>query len=352
MVKHRQSRGGGYSTQVNNMISPGYATYQQYEGTGKDCAGDVTRPGFMGTFSSRGLPGLSGGRRSQRQRRSQGGTQLQVANFEDMPMPPPPPMASPPTMPEMPTTMPMVSAPGVSDKPMQMGGRYEINPGSLIAGSSIGMSGPAPFGRIACEAGTTNELNPNMELQMATTAIRGGKRGSKRRGSKRRGSKRRKTRGGALTGAPVSFSGSSNFPVVRVGAADSMAYNAPSAGYRNDFEALPSGGAVPGLTLQVPYAAQGSNPACGMTGGSKRYKKRGGASNPADYASPYSALSMDQVVNRSEFDGSTKGLPVKYGGSRRRSNKRSSRRSSKRSSKKQCGRKQCFTSKLKRFFHL
>jgi hypothetical protein len=126
-----------------------------------------------------------------------------------------------------------------------------------------------------------------------------------------------------------------------------MRYNAPNAGYTNTFEALPAGGAVPGFTVQTPYAPVVPNPACGMKGGSTRSSKRGGskrggskrrgskrsnkskrcgsrrtkyrvrfggAMNHSDNASPYSELSMDQVMNRSDFDGSKAGLPVKYGG--------------------------------------
>jgi hypothetical protein len=140
-----------------------------------------------------------------------------------------------------------------------------------------------------------------MELQMATTAVKGGA-----------------------------------FPVVNVGAADSMRYNAPTAGYRNDFEPLPAGGAVPGLMLQTPYDARSGNMACATTGGKRRSRHNrrnqrnqrnqrsqrvrfGGSHNLADRAAPYSQMQMEQVMNRQAFDGSNKGLPVKYGGSHKRS---------------------------------
>lgn len=269
MPKQRRSNGGGWSSGPD-YVSAGNLINQQYSGVGKDCAGDVVRPGFITSYSGKGLPGLSGGSRRRRVK----------------------------------------------------GGRYEMTPGPLIANSAIGMSGPASFSRIPCESSTTNSLNSG--LYRATTAVGG----------------RRKTRGGA------------NFPVVNVGAADSMRYNAPNAGYTNTFEALPAGGAVPGFTVQTPYAPISTNPACGMKGGSKRRnrskrrgskrcgskrrgskrsgskrnnksKRRGsrrtkyhvrfgGAMNHSDNASPYSALSMDQVMNRSDFDGSKSGLPVKY----------------------------------------
>lgn len=264
MPKQHKSRGGGFSTGPD-MVSPGNAIYHQYEGSGMDCAGTPMRPGFIDSYSSKGLPGLSGGRRK---RHTHGGTQLQMA----------------PVM-ESFSSHPPMHSPNLAVK--QTGGRYEVNPGPIIAGSAIGMSGPSPFQRIACETGTYNELNGNREVQVATTAIpiKGGKRGSKRRGSKRhsgkrcgskRRSKRRYSGGSALGYAPVSAA-----QTVSAGDAGSMAYYAPTAGYRNDFEALPSGGAVPGLTLQIPYDARAGNPACGMSGGKRRvrfsrYSKKGG----------------------------------------------------------------------------
>jgi len=152
----------------------------------------------------------------------------------------------------------------ISGMPGMKGGRYEMNPGALLSnGSDIGMSGPASHHSIACERGSTNSLN---------------------------------MRGGAhLAGAPVA-----------VGAADSMRYNAPTAGYGHGFQTLP-GSAVGGLMLNVPYDARGYNPACSKTGGG----------NVADSAAPYSALQAGQLTGRGGFDGSKGGLPVKYGGKRR-----------------------------------
>jgi len=242
------------------------------------------------------------------------------------------------------------SAHGVPPQPVQQpaqkGGRYEINPGPLVAGSDIGMSGVPAFSRIACEAGTTNSLNPSMVLATTAIPIKGGRR-AKTRDKRTRGKRVRgkRVRGGSQP-APVSFASSSNFPVVSVGAADSMRYNAPTAGYRNDFEALPAGGAVPGLTIQTPVDSRAGNLACSTTGGSRKH--RGGNifhSQPASYAS----LSVDQVMDRSDFDGTTKGLPVKYGG----------RWTKKRQTKKHGGKrkgsrrgKYCLTGKIRRFFGL
>jgi hypothetical protein len=112
---------------------------------------------------------------------------------------------------------------------VQRGGRYEMTMGPLVAGSAIGMSGPSMAHRIPCEQSTMNPLNQ---------------------------------RGGA-------------FPAVQVGAADMMRYEAQNAGYSNQMVPFPSGGAIPGMMTQVPYAAGSMNRACLTTGGkrSKRNKR-------------------------------------------------------------------------------
>lgn len=120
-----------------------------------------------------------------------------------------------------------------------------------------------------------------------------------------RGGRRRRTRGGALTGSEVS----SAFPVVHVGAADSMRYYAPNAGYRNDFTTFSGQSAVPGFTVQTPYAAGAFNQACLKTGGSRRRRKGGAALVGA-------SLQYGPITTKSDFDG--RELPVKYGGTRRR----------------------------------
>jgi hypothetical protein len=162
-------------------------------------------------------------------------------------------------------------------------------------------------------------------------------------------------RGGAeLMGAPTSVGSSgfssANFPVVRVGDADSMRYYAPTAGYRNDFMTFRAPSAVPGLTIQTPYDARAFNQACIKTGGGKRRKhhtrrkrthrkrthRRGGAAGHsigqtghpiAEDAGEFSKITIDQVQDRFDFDGSHQGLPVKFGGHQRSSSKKSAKRS-------------------------
>ena len=160
------------------------------------------------------------------------------------------------------------SAPGVPPQQVviQKGGRYESNPGALLGGdSAIGMNSYSSVSPIACERGSTNSLNMH---------------------------------GGGVT----------------VGAADSMRYNAPTAGYGHGFETLP-GSAVGGLMINTPYDARAFNSACTKTGGG----------SVADGASPYASLQVDQIAGRSAFDGSTGLLPMKYGGKRRTRHKHSRR---------------------------
>jgi hypothetical protein len=154
-------------------------------------------------------------------------------------------------------------------------------------------------------------------------------------------------RGGAeLTGAPTNVGSSgfsaANFPVVRVGDADSMRYYAPTAGYRNDFMTFRAPSAVPGLTIQTPYDARAFNQACIKTGGGKRStrrkrstKRKGGAAGHsigqmghpvAEDAGEFSKITIDQVQDRFDFDQSHQGLPVKFGGRRKKSAKKSHRK--------------------------
>ena len=144
------------------------------------------------------------------------------------------------------------------------GGRYEVNPGAYLPSNAIGASAPSYAHSIPCES---------------TRSMQGG-----------------------MNPAPYESSGSSaNFPAVQVGASDSMRYEAPNAGYTNDFTTFRAG-AVPGFTIQTPYNAGSFNQACLKTGGN---------------LSPTLPLQMSQVGNRSAFDGTNGGLPVKFGGSRR-----------------------------------
>ena len=162
------------------------------------------------------------------------------------------------------------------------GGRYGMNPGAgpLNPINGVGTT-PGSFSHVPCEAARTNPLNPTMITKG----------------------------GGSVPGG--SFPGGS-FPVVQVGSADAMRYNAPTAGYRNDFTG--------GLMIQTPYDARAFNQACIKTGGSRR-KRSGGANvalNVALNAGTITPLKISDIGTRSDFDGSSRGLPVKFGGRRRK----------------------------------
>jgi len=277
-------------------VSAGNPVYQAYSGAGKDCASNsFERPGFISNYTGRGVPGMSGGSR----RKSRGGYVPAVA---------PLPGYFPDTTGVGGTVAhPGPSAPGVpahaavSPNPntpadvgvKQTGGRYESNVGSpLDPVHAIGMSGYAPISSIDCERGTSNPLNPNPAgIQQLTTLPQ---------------------RGGA---AP---------PTVAVGAADSMRIYAPTAGYSHGFQTFngPSS-AVGGLMLNTPYDARAFNQACNKTGG--------GA--VADGAAAYSSLDAKDITGRGGFDGSKGLLPMKYGGTRRKSRKQRKQRKSRKERK-------------------
>ena len=325
-----RSRGGGYGDGPA-YVAPGYLVHTPYIGPGKDCTGDpqsIGRPGYISNYNPYGLPGLKGGKRFRR-KRLRGGTKLYPASTDSFSVADP--ITNPNTGPVSGGLTPKpgyfpdttgvggtVSAPGVPPQQAQQpaqpqkGGRYGFFPGlgPLNPSNGVGIS-PAPFGRIPCESGTTNPLNLNPNgIQSMTTAplmppyVRGGSRRQSRTRSRRR------SRGGS------NLASVSNFPVVHVGAADSMRYYAPTAGYRNDFTTFQAPSAVPGLTIQTPYDARSFNQAC-IKGGSRKAKK-GGACPVAFGAGEFSQLKMGELMNRSDFDGSNRGLPVKCGGSRRR----------------------------------
>ena len=228
----RRTRGGGWS--MGGMITPGSYEYTKYAGAGMDCAGSPVRPGFLQHVSGAGLPyRASGGKRDGRShkarrsgkrsarhhsarrlrsRKSRGGANS-AFEYDNLIM----------------RSTPGTPAGAHTASQVQRGGRYEMTMGPLVAGSDIGMRGMGMAHSIRCEGGAPNSLNQ---------------------------------RGGA-------------FPAVQVGAADMMRYEAQNAGYSNQMVPFPSGGAIPGMMTQVPYAAGSMNRACLTTGGkrSKRNKR-------------------------------------------------------------------------------
>lgn len=167
--------------------------------------------------------------------------------------------------------------------------RYKATHGGAYASTfqelspnGVGMSSYTTIGSIPCERGTTNSLNPNPNgIQSMTTLP--------------------KMSGGALNPAPVT-----------VGAVDSMRYYAPNAGYTNNPVVLPPGGASPGFMAQIGYPAGQFNRACLTTGGGL---------SVANSAGTFTKVTTAEIGNRSDFDGTTGGLPVKFGGRRRKTRK-------------------------------
>jgi hypothetical protein len=319
--KHYVKRGGGWSDGPDYILkAPGNLIHHPYTGIGKDCTGnpESIRPGEV-TVVPKGLPGLSGGKRHILRKKKKGG-KLVVA---DMDLPPisqsitPPPtwmanpsgtggsIAHPNPMPNVVMSMPGVPTSKVS---VMAGGRYGFFPelGPLNPNNGVGIA-PAPFGRIPCETGTYNPLNPNPNnVQGLSTA--------------------------PLQPPYVTMKGGAQFPVVTVGAVDSMRYEAPTAGYRNDFQTFSAPSPVPGLMIQTPYDAKAFNPACIKTGGGSR-KKRGGAAPIGFDAGRFTPLTMGEVTTRKDFDGSNGLLPVKWGGKRKTKKSRKHKKSHKKSKK-------------------
>ena len=346
-LRRRRANGGGWSDLIPGpfkeiAVSPGYQVHFPFTGPGKDCTGNPhsIRPGHISDYKPMGLPGLSGGKR--RNRKSRGGAAMPtpalpgpvtnpnlppvsasvtpkpgdfpatqgvagtVAKPDVVMSMPGVPVMGQPLMPKMPIAELSHSADASNlAAPKQSGGRYGFFPemGPLNPVNGVGVS-PAPFGRIPCEVGTYNPLNPNPDgIQTMSTApltppfVSG------------------KLAGGGLPAGTGLAASSANFPTVQVGQADSMRYYAPTAGYRNDFMTFRAPSPVPGLTIQTPYDAKAFNQACIKTGGSRK-NSRGGAMPVALNAGTFTPVRMDEIWTRKDFDGSDKLLPVKFGGKR------------------------------------
>lgn len=74
----RRTRGAGYGIMPGNMIVPGIASVMKYTGIGVDTPAMPTRP------LHQGLPGLSGGSRFKRNKRTRGGVNYGFPKSVDM----------------------------------------------------------------------------------------------------------------------------------------------------------------------------------------------------------------------------------------------------------------------------
>lgn len=310
----RRSNGGGWSDGQGGYINAGNLVHVPYQGPGKDCAGVPVRPGYLNNTQGTGLPGLGkmfGGNR--RHRKFNGGTSYGGNESISSPLTVSNSLTNKPG--DFPDTtgnggtvsQPNVvrSMPGVSTELLkQAGGRYGMFPemGPLNPSNGVGVS-PAPFGRIPCEIGSVNPLNPNPNnVQSLSTAP---------------------------NVPPYVTRGGSQIPEIRVGEADAMRIYMPTGGYGHKMEAFPPGSAVPGLMINTPYDARAFNQACLKTGGSRRRHRKGGYLPVGMSAGTFKNVQMGEVMNRSDFDGTNKGLPVKFGGSRRKGGRVTKRRSKK-----------------------
>lgn len=374
--KKRRSRvrGAGYMDGPDwikgapgNLIHNSYSGPQTNFSPMKDCTGNPMshRTGYIADYTPRGLPYGTSWKGGKRGRKRGGAAMPSPAPMADLgdytgrpvhssvqPLPNTFPnpggiagsvgdakvVASPPGNPP-PTGA--VMPPGASNQlvpPKQAGGRWTSLFGPLNEESGIGTT-PGQFGRIPCEAGTYNPLNPNPgNVQRLTTApltppyvtmpsmppmntMRG-------------------MRGGAdmnLAGAPIQLGSGAdfsraNFPVVDVGQADSMRYYAPTAGYGHDFQTFKAPSPVPALMLNTQYAARAFNPACIKTGGGHSRKNgknkrrfRGGDPVALD-AGSFRSLQPGEAGTRRDFDGSNKALPCQAAGSRKKKRSRTRRR--------------------------
>lgn len=208
-------RGGGWGFTGASSIpgTPGTVSNPQVFTAIGDCRAE--RPGYEIPLSSysaslKGLPGMSGGKRTRkskgRKTRKQRGGSLATTG--------------------------------------QRGGRYGFYPEGDVnpSGQAWWAGSYAPVQRIACEGTTQNPLNPTHTGSSAPPGA---------------ASPNYWMKGGAQTMAPATYG---------VGNVDSMYYYAPTAGYANTASTWKDSVGAP-VQIQVPFAARSMNQACLTTGG-------------------------------------------------------------------------------------
>jgi len=354
----RSHRGAGWSDNPSKWIegAPGYVVHQQFSGPGKDCTGNAAsiRPGHIGTFTPGGLPGYRGGKRG----RKRGGAALpSVATYDvgkpvydsitNLPKGFPEPTGMGGTVGQPGTESSgqygsVANVPGgqyggtsyapaggiipngakaANSTPLikQAGGRYGSEFFPLNPQNGVGLSSYTPTSSIPCERGTYNPLNPDPKgiQTMSTLPMRS-----------------EPIRGGAnLADSAMPYGGG-----VFVGASDSKAYYAPTAGYGHAFETYRAPSPVPGLMINTPYEARSFNQACIKTGGKRssrrssrnrrsNRRRRGGANGVAYQAGEYKSVTAGEIGSTKDFDNRIGvPLPAKIGGRRTHRKRKSHRR--------------------------
>jgi hypothetical protein len=199
---------------------------------------------------------LNGGRRRRRKQQQQGGTVLGVS-VHDGSYPGTPASGTPAQAVLQENAVPA----NVNAARSQAGGRYGMEGSPLSPSNGVGMSGYAPIGRIGCESGSLDALNPDAALQAITTnrmtygvpgftqVMRGGRSSILKQRRlpvhKRTQKKKSKRQSGGVV----------------VGQVDAMRYYAPTAGYSNS-PMVPMVQNNPGILMQTGYPAGHFNQAC------------------------------------------------------------------------------------------
>jgi len=269
---NRRSRKSGGGWGYTGQTLPGVSNYGQVNTPIGDCR--AAQPsGWISSFSPKGLPGLSGGRRRVRG----GGFNNDGTN-------------------QINGTGNLASNNTLNDDELvanQSGGRYSFDLADPQPGAAAPWAGGIPpVQRIPCESASTtaNSLNKHMGggfgfknftrrfkrnlkgLKKYVPALKNVKRYSMKglRGLKKfpvkglKGLKKYSLKGLRGLKKFVGRGGANGLGV------DNLAYYAPTAGYDNKPSTwLDSVGAP--VQLQIPYEAKSWNPACLKTGGSRRH---------------------------------------------------------------------------------
>jgi hypothetical protein len=267
---NRRSRKSGGGWGFTGQSLPGVSNYGQINTPIGDCR--AAQPsGYISSFSPKGLPGLSGGRRVRGGRRGGGFNNDGTGNLAN--------------------NSTLIDEELVAN---QSGGRYSFDLSDPQPGAAAPWAGGIPpVQRIPCESASTtaNSLNKHsggaFSFKNITRRFKRNLKGLKKYVPSLKNAKRYSLKGlKGLKKFPMKgFKGLKRYSlkglkglkkfVGRGGAnnlgGDNLAYYAPTAGYDNKPSTwLDSVGAP--VQLQIPYEAKSWNPACLKTGGRRSSK--------------------------------------------------------------------------------